>query len=48
MPSKAYRHDAADCLADIIDNDERIARYLAGMDRATFEADGRTRDAVER
>lgn len=48
MPSKAYRYDAADCLADIIDNDERITRYLAGMDRATFEADGRTRDAVER
>jgi uncharacterized protein with HEPN domain len=48
VPSKAYRHDPADCLADIIDNAERIERYLAGMDRAAFEADGLTRDAVER
>lgn len=48
MPSKAYRHDSADCLADIIDNAGRIERYLGGMDRAAFEADGLTRDAVER
>ena len=48
MPSKPPRHDPADCLADILDNAERIEAYLAGMDRAAFEADGRTRDAVER
>lgn len=48
MPSRPPRHDPADCLADIVDNAERIERYLDGMDRAAFEADGRTRDAVER
>lgn len=45
MPS---RHNPADCLADIVDNAERIAGYLVGMDRDAFERDGRTRDAVER
>ena len=35
-------------MADIIENAERIEGYLAGMDRLTFERDGRTRDAVER
>lgn len=48
MPSRPPRHDPADCLADIVDNAERIERYLDGMDRTAFEADGRTRDAVER
>lgn len=48
MPSRPPRHDPADCLADIVDNAERIERYLDGMDRAAFEADGRTRDAIER
>lgn len=48
MPSRPPRHDPADCLADIVDNAERIERYLDGMDRAAFEADGLTRDAVER
>lgn len=48
MPSRPLRHDPADSLADIIDNAERIERYLGEMDRAAFEADGRTRDAVER
>ncbi|HEY0419349.1 MAG TPA: HepT-like ribonuclease domain-containing protein [Acetobacteraceae bacterium] len=47
MPSR-HRHDPADCLADIVENTERIEDYLAGMDRAAFERDGRTRDAVER
>ncbi len=46
MPSK--RHDPADCLADIVENAERIEGYVAGMERAAFERDGRTRDAVER
>ena len=48
MPSRPPRHDPAGCLADIVENAERIERYLAGMDRTAFEADGRTRDAVER
>jgi len=41
-------HASADCLADIVENADRITRYLEGMDRAAFEGDGRTRDAVER
>ena len=48
MPSRPVRHDPADSLADIIENAGRIESYLAGMDRASFAADGRTRDAVER
>ncbi len=48
MPSRPLRHDPADSLTDIVENAERIEAYLAGMDRAAFEADGRTRDAVER
>jgi uncharacterized protein with HEPN domain len=35
-------------LNDIIENAGRIESYLAGLDRAGFEQDGRTRDAVER
>jgi uncharacterized protein with HEPN domain len=42
------RHDPADSVTDIIENAERVASYLTGMDRRTFEQDGRTRDAVER
>ena len=42
------RHDPAGCLADILENIERIEAYTAGLDRAAFAADGRTRDAVER
>lgn len=45
MPS---RHDPAESLADIIENVERIALYIAGMDQAAFVRDLRTRDAVER
>lgn len=48
MPFKQYKYAVPDCLADIIDNALRIERYLAGMDRASFEADGLVRDAVER
>ena len=48
MPSRIPRHDPVDCLTDIVDNAERIARYLEGMDRVAFGADERTRDAVER
>jgi uncharacterized protein with HEPN domain len=36
------------CLADMLENIERIGSYVAGMDRDTFQRDGRTRDAVER
>jgi len=42
------RHGPADSLADIIENAERIERYLAGMDRAAFASNGLVRDAVER
>jgi len=42
------RHNPADCLADIIENAERIERYLADMDRAAFASNGLMRDAVER
>jgi uncharacterized protein with HEPN domain len=35
-------------LADIIENAERIERYLADMDRAAFASNGLMRDAVER
>ena len=48
MPFRPLRHDPADSLVDIVENAERIESYLGGMDRALFEADGRTRDAVER
>ena len=33
---------------DILDNIRLIQAYLQGMDRAAFDADSRTRDAVER
>jgi uncharacterized protein with HEPN domain len=42
------RHPPADSLADIIENAERIAHYLAGMDHAAFASNGLLRDAVER
>jgi uncharacterized protein with HEPN domain len=36
------------CLRDILDNIGRIEGYLAGQDRATVEASGQARDAIER
>lgn len=45
MPSK---HDPVDSLADIIENAERIERYLAGMDRDALASNGLARDAIER
>ena len=45
MPS---RHDPADSLADLVENAERIAHYLDGVDRAAFAGNGLLRDAVER
>lgn len=42
------KHDPADCLDDILENIERIERYVTGLDHEQFEADERTRDAVER
>jgi uncharacterized protein with HEPN domain len=48
VPSRPHRHDPADCFDDIIDNAGRIERYLAGMDRDAFAANGLARDAVER
>jgi uncharacterized protein with HEPN domain len=41
-------HDPVVCLADMLENIERIASYVAGMSRNEFQRDGRTRDAVER
>ena len=45
MPS---RHDPADSLHHIIENGERVARYLADLDREEFEQNEAMRDAVER
>jgi uncharacterized protein with HEPN domain len=45
VPSK---HDPVDSLADIIENAERIERYLAGLDRDALAGNGLVRDAVER
>jgi uncharacterized protein with HEPN domain len=42
------RHDPADSLADIIENAERVERYLTGIDRDVFAGNGLMRDAVER
>lgn len=41
-------HEPADCLADIVENIERIDSYMRGLDRDSFRKDGRSRDAVER
>jgi uncharacterized protein with HEPN domain len=35
-------------LLDILDNVRQVQSYTQGMDRVAFEADRRTRDAVER
>lgn len=45
MPS---RHEPADSLADIIENAERIAGYIVGLDRDEFARNGLVRDALER
>ena len=45
MPSK---YDAADCLADIVENAARIESYIEGLDQTDFELNGLVRDAVER
>jgi len=45
LPSK---HDPADSLHHIIENAERVARHLGGMDRQSFERSEWVRDAVER
>jgi uncharacterized protein with HEPN domain len=42
------RHDPAGSLHHIIENAERVARYLAGMDFQGFEHNEAARDAVER
>lgn len=42
------KHDAATCLADMIENIERVEGYLAGLDRDAFAQNGMVRDAVER
>jgi len=42
------RHEPATCLADILENVDRINTYVLDMDRESLGRDGRTRDAVER
>jgi uncharacterized protein with HEPN domain len=45
MPSK---YDPADCLADIVENAERIESCIEGLDQTDFELNGLVRDAAER
>lgn len=45
MPSK---HDPADSIADIIENADRVATYITGMDRDGFARNDLVRDGVER
>jgi uncharacterized protein with HEPN domain len=42
------RLDPAVCLADILENIDRIEFYVATLSKEQLEAEGRTRDAVER
>lgn len=42
------KYDAATCLADMIENIERVEGYIAGLDRDAFAQNGMVRDAVER
>ena len=44
----SFKHDPADSLADIIENAERIATYIGGLDQFAFEQHGLVRDGVER
>jgi uncharacterized protein with HEPN domain len=46
VPSDHYR--TCDCVADILDNIERIEGYISGLDRDGLGSDGLRRDAVER
>jgi uncharacterized protein with HEPN domain len=43
-----FKYPIGDCLADIIDNAERIARYRAEIDHDTLSSDGLRRDGIER
>lgn len=44
----SFRHDPADCLADIVENAERVELHISGMDQTDFELNGLVPDAVER
>jgi len=46
VSSEQFR--AQDCLADIVDNIERIERHVVGLDRDHLAIDGLRRDGVER
>jgi uncharacterized protein with HEPN domain len=46
VSSEQFR--AQDCLADIVDNIERIERHVVGLDHDRLANDGLRRDAVER
>ena len=43
-----FEYDAAECLADVLENVARIEGYVAGLTSAMLAADTRTHDAVER
>lgn len=45
LPSK---HDPADSLRHIVENADRVARHITGLDRPAFERNEAARDAVER
>lgn len=44
----SFKHDASECLEDILENIKKIESYLIGYTGEMFEADDRTRDATER
>jgi uncharacterized protein with HEPN domain len=42
------RHDPAGSLRHIVENAERVGRYMIGMDQSAFALNEAVRDAVER
>jgi hypothetical protein len=48
LQGRGLSDDPASPLADILDNCDRIAGYIQGLDRSGFERDGLKRDMVER
>ena len=44
----SFKHDAAECLEDILENIAKIESYLRGYTREMFDADDKTCDAAER
>ncbi len=48
MAKLSSKHDPMDSLADVLDNADRIERYLANVTRSESAANGMLRDALER